>query len=73
MRLIIKLFAKLLTPAANKFHSALNNPQASQQAIQKEIFQRLVKSEYGKSLNIKSIADLEKIENWEANADKVDK
>jgi hypothetical protein len=57
MHFIIKLFAKLLTPAAKRFHSALKNPQASQQAIQKEIFQRFVKSEYGKSLNIKSLAD----------------
>jgi GH3 auxin-responsive promoter len=57
MHFIIKLFAKLLTPAAKRFHSALKNPQASQQAIQKEIFKRFVKSEYGKSLNIKSLAD----------------
>lgn len=57
MRLIINLFSKLLTPAAHKFHHALKNPQASQQAIQKDIFQRLLKSEYGKSLNIKSVAD----------------
>lgn len=61
MRLIIKLFAKLLTPAANRFHSALKNPQASQQAVQKDILQRLLKSEYGKSLNIKSVADWHRI------------
>jgi hypothetical protein len=61
MRFIIKLFAKLLTPAASRFHHALKNPQASQQAIQKEIFERFVKSEYGKSLNIKSIADWHRI------------
>ncbi|MBD0264096.1 MAG: GH3 auxin-responsive promoter family protein, partial [Tolypothrix sp. Co-bin9] len=61
MRFIIKLFAKLLTPVANKFHSALKNPQASQQVVQKEIFQRFLKSEYGKSLNIKSIADWHRI------------
>jgi hypothetical protein len=57
MRLIIKLFAKLLTPAANKFHSALKNPQASQQAVQKAIIKRLIQSEYGKSLNITSLTD----------------
>lgn len=57
MRFIIKLFAKLLTPAANKFHHALKNPQASQQAVQKAIIKRLIQSEYGKSLNIKSLAD----------------
>ncbi|MBW4609203.1 MAG: GH3 auxin-responsive promoter family protein [Hassallia sp. WJT32-NPBG1] len=61
MPLIIKLFGKLLTPAASRFHHALKNPQASQQAIQKEIFERFVKSEYRKSLNIKSIADWHQI------------
>lgn len=61
MRLIIQVFAKLLKPAANKFHHALKNPQASQQAVQKEIFQRFLKSEYGKSLNIKSLADWHRI------------
>ncbi|MCV3215902.1 GH3 auxin-responsive promoter family protein [Plectonema radiosum NIES-515] len=61
MHFIIKLFAKLLTPAANRFHHTLKNPQASQQAVQKEIFKRFVKSEYGKSLNIESLPDWHQI------------
>lgn len=61
MRPLIKLFGKLIAPYANKFLQALENPKAAQQRVQKEIFARFVKSEYGKSLEIDSLADWHRI------------
>ena len=57
MRTIIKLFGKLLSPHAQRFLQALNNPQAAQRSVQEEIVSRLIESEYGQSLGIRSVAD----------------
>ncbi|MDJ0737845.1 MAG: GH3 auxin-responsive promoter family protein [Nostocaceae cyanobacterium] len=61
MRLIIQLFGKLLSSASRRFHHALENPQLVQKRVQQEIFQSLVKSEYGRFLNINTINDWQKI------------
>jgi hypothetical protein len=69
---IIKLFAKLLTPRSRKFRQGLLNPESVQAKVQLKIFQNLLNSDYGKSLNIKSLADWDNIpiveyhniENW---------
>ncbi|HEY9694639.1 MAG TPA: GH3 auxin-responsive promoter family protein [Oculatellaceae cyanobacterium] len=61
LRLIIKLFAHIIAPVSDKFYQALANPQAVQKIVQKEIIQRLVKSEYGNYLGIQSINDWEHI------------
>lgn len=61
MRPIVKLFGKLLAPSAGRFFHALQNPQAAQQSVQEEVLSCLAKSEYGKSLNIHSAADWDRI------------
>nr|WP_290224548.1 GH3 auxin-responsive promoter family protein [Trichocoleus desertorum] len=61
MRPIIQLFAKLLSLEARRFHQALKDPQAAQAKVQREIFQRLVASEYGRSLGMRSLEDWQKI------------
>ena len=61
MRSIIKLFGKLLASDARRFRQALANPQAAQQTVQADILQRLVASEYGKSLGISALDDWQRI------------
>ncbi|MBW4487993.1 MAG: GH3 auxin-responsive promoter family protein [Trichocoleus desertorum ATA4-8-CV12] len=61
MRPIIQFFAKLLSPEARRFHQALKDPQAAQAKVQKEICQRLVTSEYGRFLGVRSLKDWQKI------------
>lgn len=58
---LVKIFGNLLAPYVWKFHNALQNPQAAQQSVQQEIFSHLAASEYGKSLNIRSVADWNRI------------
>jgi GH3 auxin-responsive promoter len=53
----IKLFGQLLAPSSRRFQKALLNPQTAQQKVQVSIVQRLIQSEYGKCLGIKSVAD----------------
>jgi len=57
MRPIIQLFGKLLRVEARKFHQALQHPRTAQAKVQAEIFQRLIASEYGRSLGVRSLAD----------------
>jgi len=57
MRPIIKLFGSLLTPTAHRFAQALEEPRKAQKIVQQGILNRLVQSDYGKSLNVQSIAD----------------
>lgn len=72
MRLIIQIFGKLIESASRQFYSALENPQAAQKKVQKEIFNHLQKSEYGRYLRVKNIDDWHRIpiveyhniENW---------
>lgn len=52
MNIFIQIFVKIIAPAANRFYSAIKNPEITQKNLQKELFQRFIKSEYGKSLNI---------------------
>lgn len=61
MRSIVKLFGKLLSPAAKRFFQALENPQQAQRLVQEEIANRLVRSEYGKFLGIHSLEDWHRI------------
>ncbi len=61
MRTIIRLFGQLLAPSSRRFKKALLNPQTAQQKVQVSIVQRLIQSEYGKSLGIKSVADWSQI------------
>ena len=57
MRPIIQLFGELVAPASQKFYQALAQPQLTQQQVQQDICQRLIHSQYGESLGIKSLAD----------------
>lgn len=61
LRLLIKLFGFVLAPIACKFYQALKAPQTAQRKVQAKICDRLIKSEYGKFLGIKSIADWQRI------------
>lgn len=58
MRELIKIFSLLLTPSVYRFNQSLRNPQAAQQSIQNNIFQRFNRSAYGEALQV------QKIENW---------
>ncbi|MCJ8278920.1 MAG: GH3 auxin-responsive promoter family protein [Rivularia sp. ALOHA_DT_140] len=72
MNLIIKLFSKLIESTNHKFYQALKNPKAAQTKVQKEIFNNLLKSDYGRYLRVKNIQDWHRIpivkyhniENW---------
>ncbi|MBF2065179.1 MAG: GH3 auxin-responsive promoter family protein [Calothrix sp. C42_A2020_038] len=72
MQLFIKIFGTLLTPAAIKFYHTLKNPEVTQRNLQIELFQCLVKTEYGKYLGIESldnwrhipIVEYQDIETW---------
>lgn len=61
MRPIIQLFGQILAPTARRFHQALDNPELTQTSIQKEICDRLIKSEYGKTLGIHSVDDWQRV------------
>jgi hypothetical protein len=61
MRLLIKGFGLLLAPIARRFDRALQNPQAAQAKVQQQLVDRLIQSEYGRSLGVKSCADWEKV------------
>ncbi|WP_233258345.1 GH3 auxin-responsive promoter family protein [[Phormidium] sp. ETS-05] len=57
MRPLIQLFGELFAPASQKFSQALAQPELTQQQVQQDICQRLIHSQYGESLGIKSLAD----------------
>ncbi|MEO0970736.1 MAG: GH3 auxin-responsive promoter family protein [Cyanobacteria bacterium J06639_18] len=61
MQILIKLFSKLIYLINHKFIKALSNPKFAQQKVKQDIVKNLIKSEYGKSLNINSIDDWERI------------
>ena len=72
MKLIIKLFSKLIESYSHNFYQALENPEAAQKKIQSQILKKLVKSDYGRYLRVKNIDDWHRvpiidyhnIENW---------
>ncbi|GAC1495944.1 MAG: GH3 auxin-responsive promoter family protein [Chamaesiphon sp.] len=57
MRRLIQLIGQLFAPSARRFYRALDNPQLTQASVQQDICDRLIASEYGKSLGISSVAD----------------
>ncbi len=61
MRQLIQLFGQLLTPAARRFHQALERPDFVQASVQRDICDRLTNSEYGKSSGIRSVADWQRL------------
>ena len=61
MRPIIQLFGQLLAPTARRFHQALDNPELMQTFVQRDICARLIKSEYGQTLGIHSVADWQQV------------
>jgi len=61
MRSIIQLFGQLLAPTARRFHQALDDPESTQTSVQQEICDRLIASDYGKTLGINSIADWQRV------------
>jgi len=61
MRPIIQLFGQILAPTARRFHQALDNPELIQTSVQREICDRLIKSEYGKTLGIRSVDDWQRV------------
>ncbi|MDZ8263637.1 GH3 family domain-containing protein [Nostoc sp. ChiQUE01b] len=61
MRPIIQLFGQILAPTARRFHQALDNPELMQTSVKREICDRLIKSEYGKTLGIHSVDDWQRV------------
>ncbi|MGJ3247172.1 MAG: GH3 family domain-containing protein [Elainellaceae cyanobacterium] len=61
MRWLIQGLGHLLAPAARRFHHALAHPQVAQQRVQREIGDRLMRSEYGRSLGIQTLADWDRV------------
>ncbi|MDZ7957663.1 MAG: GH3 auxin-responsive promoter family protein [Aulosira sp. DedQUE10] len=57
MRPIIQLFGQLFAATYRRFEQALDHPELTQISVQQEICDRLILSEYGKSLGIRSLAD----------------
>ncbi|MBD2167748.1 GH3 auxin-responsive promoter family protein [Calothrix membranacea FACHB-236] len=57
MRPIIKAFGQLFANTYKRFDQALAHPELTQLSVQQEICDRLIASDYGKALNIRSIAD----------------
>jgi GH3 auxin-responsive promoter len=57
MRPIIQLFGQLFAGASRRFQQALDHPELTQISVQREICDRLIASEYGKTLGIRSLAD----------------
>lgn len=61
MRGLIQGFGQLLAPAARQFNQALDHPERAQAQVQQKICDRLVASDYGKFLGIRSIADWQRL------------
>ncbi|HLO47718.1 MAG TPA: GH3 auxin-responsive promoter family protein, partial [Kamptonema sp.] len=61
MRQLIQLFGQLLARNAEGFERALDRPQSTQEFVQQDICDRLIQSEYGKSLGIRSVEDWQRI------------
>jgi hypothetical protein len=61
MHWFIKLFEQLLAPSAAHFRDALKHPEKAQKRVQQEICDRLIKSEYGKFLGIRSLQDWQQV------------
>lgn len=61
MQWLIQQFGRLLDPAAQRFHKALDDPEAAQRSVQQQICDRLVASDYGKKLNIRSVQDWQQV------------
>jgi len=61
MRQLIQLFGQLIAPTAQQFYQALERPQLAQELIQREICDRLIQSEYGKYLGIRSVVDWQQV------------
>lgn len=61
MQLVIRLFGWFLRAEAQRFRRALETPQVAQQKVQAKIFRSLVASDYGKALEVRSLADWQKI------------
>lgn len=61
MRQLIQLFGQLLAPTAQRFERALDNPRSTQEFVQRQICDRLIESEYGESLGIRSVADWQRV------------
>ncbi|HHP7244671.1 MAG TPA: GH3 family domain-containing protein [Elainellaceae cyanobacterium] len=61
MRWLIQGLGHLLAPAARRFHHALDHPQAAQRRVQREIGDRLIRSEYGRSLGIQTLSDWHRV------------
>ena len=54
---VITAFAQLLSPIANRFYSALENPQQAQNAVQQRLVRQLQRCEYGQQYQIRSVED----------------
>jgi GH3 auxin-responsive promoter len=61
MRLLIKGFGLLLAPIARRFDLSLQQPEMAQAKVQREIVDRLSKSQYGRDLGVKSVADWQNV------------
>ncbi len=61
MRKFIQLFGQVLTPTARRFQQALNHPELTQAAVQQNICDRLIFSQYGQFLGINSVADWQRV------------
>ncbi|MEL6880407.1 MAG: GH3 auxin-responsive promoter family protein [Cyanobacteria bacterium J06607_10] len=61
MRRVIKAFGYFLTPAAKRFHRALENPQQAQLAVQQKLIKQIKSCDYAQHYDIQSVADWNKL------------
>ncbi len=61
MRGILWAFGNALKPTARHFHAALDNPHSAQRAVQHDLCDRLIASEYGKAHRIHRLDDWERL------------
>lgn len=61
MQWLIQQFGRLLDPAAQRFHKALDDPEAAQRSVQRQICDRLIASDYGQKLKVHSVQDWQQV------------
>ncbi len=61
MRPLIWAFGRALSPLVRRFYAALDHPQVAQQAVQADLCDRLMASDYGKAHHIRSVEDWDQL------------
>jgi len=61
MRAVVKAFGAALAPAARRFEAALADPAAAQERVRDDIAGRIARTEYGRSLGVRGLADFARV------------